>query len=65
MGFLIDTYPKGISVQIVKDTHSYLLRDIREDAGAFKAVHNIIVGAEFTPTEPYLVPAELENWCHT
>lgn len=64
MGFLTDTYPKEITVQIIKDTHSYLLQDIREDAGAFKTVHNIIVGTDFMPTEPYLVPAELENWCH-
>jgi len=64
MGFLTDTYPKEITVQIIKDTHSYLLQDIREDAGAFKIVHNIIVGTDFMPTEPYLVPAELENWCH-
>ncbi len=65
IGFLIDTYPKEITVQIIKDTHSYLLQDIREDAGAFKIVHNIIVGTDFMPTEPYLVPSELENWCHT
>lgn len=64
MGFLIDTYPQEITVQIIKDTHSYLLQDIREDAGAFKTVHNIIVGTDFMPTEPYLVPSELENWCH-
>lgn len=64
MGFLTDTYPKDITVQIIKDTHSYLLQDIREDAGAFKTVHNIIVGTDFTPTKPSLVPSELENWCH-
>ena len=65
MGFLTDTYPKEITVQIIKDTHNCLLQDIREDAGAFKTVHNIIVGTDFMPTEPYLVPLELENWCHT
>ena len=64
MGFLIDTYPKEITVQIIKDAHSYLLQDIREDAGAFKTVYNIIVGTDFMPTEPYLVPSELETWCH-
>lgn len=65
MGFLTDTYPNEITVQIIKDTHSYLLQDIREDKGAFKTVRNIIIGTDFMPTEPYLVPAELKNWCHT
>ena len=65
MGFLTDMYPKEITVQIIKDTHNCLLQDIREDAGAFKTVHNSIVGTDFIPTEPYLVSSELENWCHT
>ena len=65
MGFLKDNYPKKITIQLIKDTHRYLLQDIREDAGAFKTIHNIIIGADFTPTEPYLVQSELKNWCDT
>ena len=65
MGFLTDNYPKEITVELIKDTHSYLLQDIREDAGAFKTIHNIIIGADFTTTEPYLVQSELKNWCDT
>ena len=65
MGFLKDNYPKEITIQLIKDTHRYLLQDIREDAGAFKTIHNIIIGADFTPTEPYLMQSELKNWCDT
>ena len=65
MGFLKDNYPKEITIQLIKETHRYLLQDIREDAGAFKTIHNIIIGADFTPTEPYLVQSELKNWCDT
>lgn len=65
MGFLTDNYPKEITIELIKDTHSYLLQDIREDAGAFKTIHNIIIGANFTTTELYLVQSELKNWCHT
>ena len=65
MGFLTDIYPKEITIQLIKDTHSYLLQDIRDDARAFKTIHNIIIGADFTPTEPYLVQSELKNWCDT
>lgn len=65
MGFLMDIHPKEITVQIIKDMHSYLLQDIREDVGVFKTVHNIIVGTNFIPTEPCLVQSELKNWCDT
>lgn len=65
MGFLTDIYPKGITIQLIQETHSYLLQDIRDDAGAFKTVHNIIVGTDFTPTDPYFVQSELKNWCDT
>lgn len=65
MGFLTDNYPKEITVQIIRDTHGYLLQDIREDTGVFKTVHNIIVGTDFMPTEPCLVQLELKNWCDT
>ena len=61
MGFLTDNYPKGITIQLIKDTHSYLLQDIREDAGVFKTIHNIIIGADFTTTEPDLVQSELKT----
>ena len=65
IGFLKDNYHKEITIQLIKDTHSFLLQDIRDDAGAFKTIHNIILGANFTPTEPYLVQSELKNWCDT
>ena len=63
MGFLTDNYPKEITIELIKDIHSYLLQDIKEDAGAFKTIDNIIIGADFTTTEPDLVQSELKNWC--
>lgn len=63
--FLKENYHKEITIQLIKDTHSFLLQDIRDDAGAFKTHQNIILGADFTPTEPYLVQSELKNWCDT
>lgn len=63
--FLKDNYHKEITIQLIKDTHSFLLQDIRDDAGAFKTHQNIILGADFIPTEPYLVTEELKNWCDT
>ena len=63
--FLKESYKEPITIHTLKNTHQLLLQDIRDDAGAFKTIHNIILGANFTPTEPYLVQSELKNWCDT
>lgn len=63
--YVMTVYEQPISLQIIKDTHRHLMKGVVHDAGAFKTVHNVILGANFIPTEPYLVLSELKNWCDT
>jgi len=63
--YLMTIHEQPISLQIIKETHRHLMKGIAHDAGAFKTIHNVILGANFTPTEPYLVVSELKNWCDT
>ena len=63
--YLMTIHEQPISLQIIKETHRHLMQGIAHDAGAFKTIHNVILGANFTPTEPYLVVSELKNWCDT
>ena len=63
--YLMTVYEQPISLQIIKETHCHLMEGIAHDAGAFKRIHNVILGANFIPTEPYLVISELKNWCDT
>lgn len=63
--YLMTVHEEPISLQIIKETHSHLMEGIAHDAGAFKTIHNVILGANFIPTEPYLVLSELKNWCDT
>ena len=63
--YLMTVYEQPISLQIIKETHCHLMEGIAHDAGAFKRIHNVILGANFIPTEPYLVLSELKNWCDT
>lgn len=63
--YLMTVYEEPISLQIIKETHRHLMEGIAHDAGAFKTIHNVILGANFIPTEPYLVLSELKNWCDT
>lgn len=63
--FLKESYKEPITIHTIKNTHQLLLQEIIDNAGAFKTHQNIILGANFTPTEPYLVQSELKNWCDT
>ena len=63
--YLMTVHEQPISLQIIKETHRHLMKGIAHDAGAFKTIPNVILGANFIPTEPYLVLSELKNWCDT
>ena len=41
------------------------MESLVHDPGTFKTIPNVILGANFIPTEPYLVLSELKNWCDT
>lgn len=52
-----------ISLEYIKKIHATLCREAIESVpGKFKVSPNMIVGADFQTTPPYLVPTELENW---
>lgn len=63
--YLMTVHEEPISLQIIKETHRHLMERIAHDAGTFKTISNVILGANFIPTEPYLVLSELKNWCDT
>lgn len=51
-----------IDLATIKTTQGLLLNYIRDDAGEFKKTENMIIGASFIPTKPYLVIEHLQNW---
>lgn len=65
INYLIDTYKEPITLETIKKTQSILLENLRDDAGKFKTTKNIVLGADFTPVEPYQVPEALKNWTDT
>ena len=65
MPFLLDSLKNRapLDVAFIRRVHAILCRDAIEGVpGAFKTIPNMIVGADFTPTPPYLVPAALLDW---
>lgn len=63
--FLSNHYTNPISMDIIRETHALLLLHIRDDNGSFKKTRNVVLGASFTPSEPYQVIEHLKNWTDT
>ena len=52
-----------LSVELIKSIHAILCKDAIESVpGQFKKIQNAVIGAEFTPTAPYMVPTALQDW---
>ena len=65
MTFLIEqsTSSAPLSLSLIREVHTILCREAIESVpGQFKQCPNMIVGADFTPTPPYLVPSALMDW---
>ena len=65
MPFLIERTQEAapLSLALIREVHALLCRDAIESVpGQFKQRPNLIIGADFTPTPPYLVPSALTDW---
>ena len=52
-----------LSLELIKFIHAILCKDAIESVpGQFKKIPNAVIGAEFTPTPPYMVPSALQDW---
>ena len=49
-----------LTERIIKDIHALVLMNDRENRGVYRSVPVIISGAVHTPTQPYLISAEME-----
>ena len=65
MPFLIENLESSapITLNFIREIHAILCKDAIESVpGQFKQSQNMIVGADFTPTPPYMVPSALQDW---
>lgn len=60
---LLDKKEKEIKVEEIKDYNKIIMANLSDDAGQYKKVANIILGAEFEPVKPYQVPYVMQEWC--
>lgn len=52
---------KKISEKVIKDIHSLILMDRREDKGVYRRIPVRIMGALHEPPQPYIVPVQMEQ----
>ena len=50
---------KEITTNLIKKYNKDIMENLHDLNGKFKTTQNLILGAEFEPTKPYLVPFEL------
>lgn len=65
MPFLRDSLESKapLTLEMIRQIHAILCKDAIESVpGQFKQVPNMIIGASFTPTPPYMVPQALQDW---
>ena len=55
---------RKITTELIKKYNKYIMENLHDLNGKFKITQNLILGAEFEPTKPYLVPFEIEDWCN-
>lgn len=65
MPFLIDkiTQKEKLSPELIKEFHKIIMNELLENNGEFKKIPNVILGANFDTTKPYLVSTELKQMC--
>ena len=53
-----------LTPNLIKEIHRLTMDNLIYNAGSFKKVPNLIVGADFETTKPYLVPTRIQEFCN-
>ena len=52
---------RKITTELIKKYNKDIMENLHDLNGKFKTTQNLILGVEFEPTKPYLVPFEIED----
>ena len=55
---------RKITTELIKKYNKDIMENLHDLNGKFKTTQNLILGAEFEPTKPYLVLFEIEDCCN-
>lgn len=60
--YLLEHQKENITISGIQDINRIIMKNIDDRGGKFKIVQNIIAGADFDTTMPFMVPEELKKW---
>lgn len=60
---LLNSSTQELNTGLIKEYNKIIMTNLRNDAGQYKKIENIILGAEFETTKPYQVPYVMQEWC--
>ena len=60
--YLLEHQKENITISGIQDINRIIMKNIDDRGGKFKIVQNIIAGADFDTTLPFVVPEELKKW---
>lgn len=60
---LLNSAGQELTTELIKEYNKIVMTNLRDDAGQYKKIGNIVLGAEFEPTKPYQVPYVMQDWC--
>lgn len=65
LSFVFQSIQEGqkLSPQFIQKLHALIMENLLENAGHFKILPNLIIGANFETTKPYLVPTRIHELC--
>lgn len=65
LSFVFHSIQEGqkLSPQFIQKLHALIMENLLENAGHFKIPPNLIIGANFETTKPYLVPTRIHELC--
>lgn len=65
MPFILESVRNNINLtlDLIREIHSIVMENLLDNAGSFKTIQNVILGANFETTKPYLVPTRMHQFC--
>ena len=58
---MFSSLQEKLDESLIKDFYRIIMQNLINNNGKFKTIENLVVGTNFEPTKPYLVPVAIKN----
>lgn len=60
---MFSSLQEKLDESLIKDFYRIIMQNLINNNGKFKTIENLVVGTNFEPTKPYLVPVAIKDMC--